>query len=501
MKHKNWLKEAKAFYNLFNSLSFVFIRKTSGLLKELGPLDTTLLNLSFMGAIAGLDYPLFIASTIPNASWLLSVLLGALFTLPLVIIYYILSVEYKRASADYVFVSRNLNGFSGVLMAISLFVSFSMGFPVLSMLEIIYVIVPGLQSIGYVAGNQNLINIATQILNSPLDLFLLSLLFSFITLLLSLSVKVYFKAIRYLTIAEIISTFLIVFSLFHFRHTVDPLPHIDTLQTLALSQIMILSYFAFVNSPAYFAGEVKKPKKSMLYGYFGGWTLNLLLSLIIVLTIEFTVGKLSYISIEQSGWNYPIIPNSLISFAAVAFPNSYVVYLIFATSLSWYLLYAMQNFVMSSRLLFSLSFDRILPSFFADVWKGTPIKALLFSFSLSIFFALIEVYQGLSISFAIDGIWFILWSYLLVSIAMIKKHKVLGFISTITMLFTAVFTLFYGFINPQFGNLIFAGNQFFDVTTIMIPPIVATVIYLFSKKYRMKEGINISEIFKEIPPE
>ena len=484
----------------------MFVRKTSGLLKELGPLDTTLLNLSFMGAIAGIVYPLYVASTIPNASWLLSVLLGSLFTLPLVITYYIISVEYNRASADYVFVSRNLNGFSGVLLAISLFVSFSMGFPVLSMLEIIYVIIPGLQGIGYVTANENLINSANQILNSPLDLFLLTLLFSFITFLLSLSVKVYFKAIRYLTFAEIISTFLIIFSLFHYKNSLTTITgdlsfHVSALQTLALSQIMILSYFAFVNSPAYFAGEVKKPKRSMLYGYFVSWLLNLILSIILVLAIEFTIGKLNYISIEQSGWKYPIIPNSLISFATVAFPNPYVVYLMFVTSLSWYLLYAMQNFVMSSRLLFSLSFDRILPASFADVWKGTPIKALLFSFFLSIPFAFIEVYQGLSISFAIDGIWFILWSFLIVSIAMIKKHKVLGSISTIAMLFTAAYTLLYGFINPQFGSLIFAGNQVFDITSIIIPPIIATAIYFVVKKYRMKEGINISEIFKEIPPE
>lgn len=481
----------------------MFVRKTSGLLKELGALDTTLLNLSFMGAIAGIVYPLYVASTIPNASWLLSVLLGSILTLPLVVTYYIISVEYNRASADYVFVSRNLNGFSGVLMAISLFVSFSMGFPVLSMLEIIYVIVPGLQSIGYVTGNENLISFANQILNSPSDLFLLTLFFSFITFLLSLSVKVYFRAIRYLTFAEVISTFLIIFSLFHYRDTVitDPSPHVDVFQTLALTQVMILSYFAFVNSPAYFAGEVKKPKKSMLYGYFASWLLNLVFSIAIVLAIELTVGKSNYISIEESGWKYPVIPNSLISFATVAFPNLYVVYLVFVTSLSWYLLYAMQNFIMSSRLLFSLSFDRILPTFFADVWKGTPLKALLFSFILSIPFAFIEVYQGLSISFAIDGIWFILWSYLIVSVAIMKRHKVLGAISTASMLFTAVYTLLYGFINPQFGSVIFAGNETFDIATIIIPPIVATLVYFLAKSYRKKEGIDISKIFKEIPPE
>lgn len=479
----------------------MFIRKTSGLLKELNSLDVTLLNLSFMGAIAGLNYPLFIAMSVPNASWILSVILGALMTFPLVINYYLLSTEYNRASADYVFVSRNLSGFSGVLMAVSLFVSFVMGFPVLSMLEVIYVVVPGLQSLGYVTSNSYLINLGTQILNTPLLLFTTTLLFSFVTFLLSISVRIYFKAIRYLTFAELLSTALILFSLFHYHTALDPLQKVNFTQTLALTQIMILSYFAFVNAPAYFAGEVKKPKRAMFYGYIVSWALNLLISIVIIMVIEGTISKSMYLNIEQNGWNFPIIPNSLISFATVSYPNTLAVYIIFLTSLSWYLLYSLQNFVMSSRLLFSLSFDRILPSFFADVWKGTPWKALLFSFGLSLIFSWIEVYQGYSISFAIDGIWFILWSYLLVSIASIKKYKIIGVISTISMVFTVVFTLYYGFINSSFGNLIYQGNVYFDLLTIIIPPIAATIVYFVSKKYRKKEGIDISEIFKQIPPE
>jgi len=478
----------------------VFLRKTSGLIKELNSLDITLLNLSFMGAIAGLNYPLFVASTIPNASWLLSVLLGALFTLPLVINYYLISVEYSRASADYIFVSRNLNGFGGVLMAVSLFMSFVMGFPVLSMLEVIYVVVPGLQSIGYVINNEGLINLGNEILSTPTFLFVLTLFFTLVTLVLSLSVKVYFKAIRYLTFAEIISTILVIFSLFHF-HGFYTDPKINLPQTLALTQIMILSYFAFINAPAYFAGEVKKPKNGMRYGYFLSWFLNLLFSILIVISVEMTVGKSMYLQIESNGWNYPIIPNSLISFATISFPNTLVVILIVITSLSWYLLYAMQNFVMSSRLLFSMSFDRILPAFFADVWKGTPIKSLIFSFAISLIFSWIEVYEGYSVSFAIDGIWFILWSYLIVSIASIRKYRIIGILSSVSMLFTVIYTLYFGFANPSFGNIIFNGNEVFDLLTILIPPVTAVIVYLVSKEYRKREGIRIEEIFKEIPPE
>jgi hypothetical protein len=39
-------------------------------------------------------------------------------------------------------------------------------------------------------------------------------------------------------------------------------------------------------------------------------------------------------------------------------------------------------------------------------------------------FEFIEVYLGYSVSFAVDGLWFIIWNYVIVSIASIKFSSV-----------------------------------------------------------------------------
>ncbi|ARM75620.1 hypothetical protein [Acidianus manzaensis] len=481
-----------------------FARKTSGLLKELSSFDVFMLNLSFMGAIAGISYPLYVASTLPKASWLIATVLGSIMVLPLIVNYYLISIKYNRTSADYVFVSRKLGGFIGTVMAMALYTSFAMGFPVLSMLEIIYVIVPGLQAIGASFHIPYLINLANDILSTNLYLFVTALLFSSLSFILSLR-RLYFKSINYLTIMEIISTIIIIFSLIFGKLNVGDkvtFIHPFNLQSVVLAQIFILSYFAFINAPAYYAGEVKKTKKTMFYGYFGAWIATFLMSVFIILSIELSIGKAYFLEVETQGWNLPILPNSILPFAFASVLNIPILVLIlFITSISWYLLYAMQNFTMSTRLLFSLSFDRILPDFLSNVKGGMPANATIISFIVSLFFSFIEIYLGFSISFAVDGLWFIIWSYLLVSIASIKENKVIAILSSISMIFTAFITIYYGLINPSFGTLIFAGNTSFDLLTIIIPPIVGVITYVISKSYRKKQKINIDMNFKEIPPE
>lgn len=482
-----------------------FARKSTGLVKELNSLDMFMLNLSFMGAIAGIAYPLYVATTLPNADWLIATIISAIMVLPLILNYYFISVKYNRTSADYIFVSRKLGGLTGTVMAMALYTSFVMGFPVLSSLEIEYVIIPSLQALGLTFNLPVLINVSDAILNNNLYMFLATLLFTLLSFILS-STRAYFKAINYLTFMEIVNTILIIVSLLTGNLRYEHLIYTSTqgfnlAQSFVLAQIFTLSYFAFVNAPAYYAGEAKNVRKSMIYGYFISWLATLLMSIAIILSVEASVGKFYFLEVESSG-NFLIIPNSILPFAYVSvlhFPL--LVVLLFVTSISWYLLYAMQNFTMSTRLLFSLSFDRVLPDFLSEVRNGMPFYAIIVSFLISLFFSYLEVYLGYSVSFAVDGLWFIIWSYLIVSIASIKENKTSGILSSISMIITAIVTLYYGLINSSFGNTIFAGNFVFDIISIIIPPIVGVIIYFASKEYRKRQGIDISVNFKLIPPE
>ncbi|BDC18676.1 amino acid permease [Acidianus sp. HS-5] len=485
-----------------------FLRDSTGLVKEFGALDAFALNFSFLGPAAGVSYPLFVSAFLPESSWILSVILGAVLMIPLVLNYYLLNSIISRSAGDYVYVSRAFGPFAGSVLGMSLLMSFMMGFPVLAMLEVIMVIVPGLQAIGYSLGDEVLINFANSILSSPVELFATTTLIVLVTFLLSSSERHYARTFRYLTFLQIIGTVIMIYGLLTFRPSEVSLDPKFSTQTLALSSIFVLSMFAFANAPSFFAGEIKKSRKSFLAGYLLSYVTATIFALLLILSLKIGIGRENYVSAVISGWNLPISTSSLLSFGSLPFIHyPAVVVLIFITALSWYLLYAMINVGASARILFSLSFDRLLPSFLADVKKGVPFNALLFSFLVSMVFNYVEVYLGYSISFAIDGLWFVIWNYLIVAIASIKFYKLdkrilYTSLSSVLALSAVVFiTLYYGVINSTFGGVIFEGNFAFDIISIFIPPITGAVTYVISQKVRSKQGIKLSLIYKEIPPE
>ncbi|MUM64840.1 amino acid permease [Acidianus infernus] len=487
-----------------------FLRESTGLVKEFSAVDAFALNFSFLGPAAGVSYPLFVSAFLPNSSWILSVILGAVLMIPLVLNYYLLNALIPRSAGDYIYVSRAFGPFAGSVLGMSLLMSFMMGFPVLAMLEVIMVIVPGLQAIGYSLGNKALIDFANSILSSSLNLFVTTTLIVLIAFLLSSSERYYARTFRYLTFLQIIGTVIMIYGLltFHYAGINNNLdPKLNT-QTFALSSIFVLSLFAFANAPSFFAGEIKKSRKSFLAGYLLSYATATIFALLLIISLEIGIGKENYVSAVISGWNLPISTSSLLSFGALPFIHyPAIVMFIFVTALSWYLLYAMINVGASSRILFSLSFDRLLPAFLADVKRGIPFNALLFSFLVSMIFNYVEVYLGYSVSFAIDGLWFVIWNYMIVAIASIKFYKLdkrilYTSISSVITLSTVVFiTLYYGIVNPTFGGVIFEGNFAFDIVSIFIPPIIGAVTYIISQKVRSKQGIKLSLIYKEIPPE
>ena len=427
---------------------------------------------------------------------------------PLVLNYYLLTVLIPRSGGDYVFVSRALGPYAGTILGMSLVMAFSMGFPVLAMLEVLMVIVPGLQSLGYVLRDKALFAIANSILSTPLYLFSVTTVVILSIFALSISEKVFVKAFRYLTVLQIIGTLIMLGGLFTVGgHTVASNLNLNA-QTLSLSSMFVLSMFAFANAPAFFAGEIKKSRKSFLAGYLISYAVATLLALLLVIGIERLFGKAQYINYVLNGWDLPLSTSSLLSFGVYPFLNfPLIVLFLVVSSLSWYVLYAMINVGASSRVLFSLSFDRVLPSFFAEIRRGIPVYSLTFTLALSMLFNYIEVYLGYSVSFAVDGLWFVIWNYLVVAIASIKYGKedkrimITAIASLVSLILVVIMSLVYGLVDKPFGSVIFEGNTIFDFVTIMIPPIVGSTVYFVAQKVRKRQGIELKEVYKEIPPE
>ncbi|MCI2415168.1 MAG: hypothetical protein MPF33_08025 [Candidatus Aramenus sp.] len=487
-----------------------FLRESTGLIREMGPLDAFALNFSFIGPAAGISYPLFVASFLPGANWILALLIGALLSLPLLFNYYFLSLKLPRSSSDYIFVSRTLGGMMGVILAMSLIVSFAMGFPVLAELEVIMVLSPTMQLLGYSLRDPNLIFIGNELTDNVNYLTLATTLIIIIAFLISSNSKWFFKTFRYLTFLQIIGTIVMVLGMVALKSAFSPYyqpspPKFSFTETFLLSSVFVLSMYAFVNAPAFFAGEARKPRKSFALGYFASYAVATAFSLALILALEYSIGVGGFISVSTERWNLPISTSSLLSFGSLPFLDSLpLLLLVIASGLTWYLLYAMINVGASSRFLFSLAFDRVLPSFLGEIKRGIPVNALIFSLSLSLFFELIEVYLGYSVSFAVDGLWFLTWNYLLVSLASAitvrkdLKLGVSGLLSSVSLALTAFIAVFYGL---KYANVIFSGDVYFDLLTIVIPPLAGLTTYLTAKRVRKVQGIDLDSTFREIPPE
>jgi amino acid transporter len=173
-----------------------------------------------------------------------------------------------------------------------------------------------------------------------------------------------------------------------------------------------------------------------------------------------------------------------------------------------------------ARNLFAWSFDRVMPSSFADVNERThtPIKATVVMIVVALIYAYVAVYQfglmaalfsygvaGIFLAFIIVAVSAVVYPYrrkdLFESADPIAKKKLLGVpllsllgvLSIITSLIVV-----YSIILPAIG-----GSSFLSILVEGIIPtfIIGAIIYAIAYAARKGQGIDLSVLGKEIPPE
>ncbi len=481
-----------------------FLRNSSGLVKKFKWYDAFLINFASIGPLADISYPLFLASYLPNASWIFSILFSAVLMTPLLVNYYLLSLHVSRSAGDYVYVSRALGGRFGTIQGVSLLMSMFTASATISYLQVIFWLVPSLQIIGVSLHLQSLVNLGFTILNSPLYSFLATAVF----ILLVYTLAPHKNSLRVLTILQFVSLAIIIAGLALFRSSFTQYASYVTAthnmtQTLVLASVFALSAFMFVNAPSYIAGEFKNTRKSFLAGYYLVYPVTVVLMLIVTVLLEMDLGKAGYINVTLHGLHVPIVTTSLLSIASVPFLNMPVLeFVLIAGSIGWFLLFVLIDFISAPRIMLSMALDRILPAKFADVSDGNPAFARRFQLLVVILLALLEVYYGLAVSYIAVSYLFMAWNFLIVAIASLKmshvdrKLVVVGGLSIITQLFVMMLTLVYALTTP-FGEPLFAGNVTFDLVYIVLPPLLGLVIYEVTRR----RNPEVELLFKQIPPE
>jgi amino acid transporter len=273
----------------------------------------------------------------------------------------------------------------------------------------------------------------------------------------------------------------------------------------------------------YVAGEVKESQKSILYATFGGL---LIFATVAILTYQISyqafgievIRSLSYLFATGNS-AYPLsygpYPQVLVVFLT---KNPFLVLLVFWNWIATIFMPMLTGFVACQRGLFAWAFDRILPDKVSavDSRKGTPYVAALataviavMSMFLYVYTPLFQYFTYLTVAWMIVYIFVGLAAFLLpyrrkdifdVSppwtrrrIGNVPLVSVFGIVSMVLAFALGVISLLPAYtgapINPLYISL--------------IPAVFTMAIAIYGISYfaNKSRGINLSMIFREIPPE
>ncbi|MBB5255141.1 amino acid permease [Sulfurisphaera ohwakuensis] len=322
------MKEEKA--------SKIFVRESSGLIKQFGMFDAAGKVMNVMLPLAAY-YTLLYSPGVPGANnFGLSALIGFLFAIPPFYIYLRLSELIPRSSGEYIYISRFLHSLIGTIQGITTIIGMSMFTASLIItLTVDSGLVPFLQIIGLAYNNQSLVNYASEIISSPFYTFIISEIFVVIYfIIISFSNKILSKVVVVsLFLGQIIGTILVsaiflalgnhgFITVFNHisqefgssqtyseissqgKSLIYPLNFEGTIIMAILLWLWILAWFI---GPSYFAGEFKGGKKSIRRGMIIGWVIGGILLFLVSYSSEYAVGLPFFEYSSLHGWgNIPI---------------------------------------------------------------------------------------------------------------------------------------------------------------------------------------------------
>lgn len=533
------------------STSKTFVREATGLVREISWLDAFNFNVIGMGGITALFFDGMCVALI-GGSPLLAVLIGAVMGVCILFTYYMLTVSMPRSGGDYVFVSRILHPSLGLINACTniflgiFFVGTFASFPWMG-----GALSPFLSYVGTAYNNPTLVQWSNALLDPILGVAVGLIVIVFFVLLLIMKPR---WVHRYITISIMWPTVMVVFigvlflstSHGNFIKLFDSyagaygtsaadiiatakgagwrLPESNLFNSFLSGAVFAQSWMwgAYGTS---FGGEIKTPRRSQLYGMIGCvifWSFFTSLAFVPMVNMTgfdlFSAGF--YLSIYQPAlWKLPVLPYFTM-YANFLAGNPYVAGLMTLSVIPLLMGAVPWGLIVSTKYLFAMSFDRMAPSWLADVSDKyhSPAKAAIVCGILGIIVCLIFLLPTagtlvfwLTGGFSLTGMILLFIGSLaaiafpyrrksLFSTASPFKAKIAG-ISVVSVVggLSAVSLLFEIFTFLVFPNL--TGLIPLTISIQFAIMAVSFALYFVIKYYRKSRGVDITAVFREIPPE
>lgn len=542
-----------------SSSSSVFVRQSSGLVREASTLDAIIFNAVFSAPVgATLAFGIFYAlGTSPGADLVEALLIAFVVNIPVCIMMSMMASAMPRTGGDYVWISRILHPAVAVYSNFSASVSALIGAAFWARSFAVLAVGPTLAVLGAVTNNSNLINAGNAVSGTDATgqwwTFGLGLaLIIILAVAMSSGTKVSFRVQNTCWIIASIGTFLAFLALLiasnsafiaNFNAFAQPFTHsansYQAIQNAAskagfaftgghlfaatIPVVAIIMTFMMWNWwSVYIAGELKSAGKlrrqlSVMLGALIWDSLFLIVGVLLLYRSagEQFIASINFLTTTTTGYTLPVQPYYNLM-ASIAANNSVFALLIAISFLFWNLPAMFPNTFMPVRTIFAWSFDRILPGKLSEVSERThaPIPAII---TASVIVLAILIWSVLSVSF-----------FTLLSLGVLA--------GVVTILTVSVTALAFPYRRPELyrnspANISIAGIPVLSIAAVLsivvmiglayvvlsypqlgIVPwqgfafmgslvVLGLLIYFVARAVRSTQGINLDLIYRELPPE
>jgi basic amino acid/polyamine antiporter, APA family len=538
----------------------VFARKTSGLVKDLGAFESFSINLISLGPGPAFGLFLIILVFVTGANLMDSVLLAALIAVPIIVTYTLIGIEMPRSGGEYVYSSRQLHPYFGILSAFGRLLNVIVYAAVLPYWFSTLSVGPGVAVWGAFTHNTGLLNWGNNIslgvgsltAQGELYISIIGILATLVAMALWILMKpkLAFRIFSGLLILEIFGILLSVGLLLALGHTGfvnavnnftgDPTYYQDVsaygaanfgaygssvTNTILFVPLLFAFYFMFGTAPSYIAGEFKRSTRSITYGMAISFLMAVIFAVLIVYTFEqivgmnFLNGSVSFTdyfpTLAPVPANIPGLPFAMGLTSAPAFAahgSSIALAIIMLGSASWYLLWLILGFYIFSRFMLSMSLDRLVPKWMGNVTRSThqPWVGILVIgvFGIILLPILAYNYTALYTPFVFLLFFLPMITVMLTSLSLarlgIRNKKPLNVIAGGASFVVTLVAAYLVSTLPLLGGAAGFTPSNKETGAIIIASVFigAGVLYLISRWYNQRSrGIDIGLAFKELPPD
>jgi amino acid transporter len=522
--------------------SGVFTRQSSGLVRQVGTLDTLFYNVLQVG-IGYLAFAVAAWHFYPGASMELATVLAVLSGIALALVYALLSAVYPRSGGEYVFISRTIHPALGFLFSWSMAFWQSVYYGLNGAFLALFALAPFFGALGLQTGSDALTGIGT-FFTTPWGIFLAGLVsILFFAFVMYRGMGLYFRLQRWgvWAILASLALTLVVLALgaagaLSFRGSFEGVAGAGAYEQViasgqaagaelspAYSLPATLNYLLwpafslwFATMSVSFSGEIKNIRRGQLVGMIGAMLLAGVVFIALMFLARAAIGdRFLLASSALPADQFPLpIPAVVNVFATILANNPLLTILMSLWILLGLFFQVVVGAIYTTRAILAWGIDGMVPERLADVSERyhSPTFAIVVSVVIALaclagyaftpLLAILSGFLGLSVGFLAVALTGVVFPFVAretfenspaaIRVAGIPLVTLAGLVGAIS----SAFVIYRLLVDDSFG-----ANSTFSQVAALVVFASGLVWFYAARAIRARQGVNVDRRFAEIPIE